>query len=187
MHVSGWGNATWWPGPSVWVSLCCTCRKLVAHSCEALKMPPFLPLLISQPVKGIPRVRDALFFHSSLPGVQVPSWFLFFFFFFHLAQPHGWSFLQFWLYEICQHSVGILWNCFPCRCVFDVWVGSKIHIFLSTILISPETNIFDLSHMRSDFLASVHDLLITCLHRISQASCLCRFPNQRKESKLFWQ
>lgn len=110
----------------------------------------------------------------------------FFFSFFNLAQPHGWSFLQFWLYEICQHSVGILWNCFPCRCVFDVWVGSKIHIFLS-ILISPETNIFDLSHMRSDFLASVHDLHITCLHRISQASCLCRFPNQRKESKLFWQ
>ena len=70
---------------------------------------PYLSQLISQPVKGAPRVTELFFFHSSHPGAQVLSQFLFFFFLFHPTWLPKWSFLPFWLHEIlCQHSVGIL-------------------------------------------------------------------------------
>ena len=41
---------------------------------------PFLSWLISLPVKGLPRVQEHFLFHSSLPGVQILSWFPFLFF-----------------------------------------------------------------------------------------------------------
>ena len=39
---------------------------------------PFLSWLISLPVQQLPSVRALFLFHSSLPGVQIPSRFLFF-------------------------------------------------------------------------------------------------------------
>ena len=38
---------------------------------------PCFSLLISQPLKGVPRVKEPFFFYRSLPGVQVLSWLLF--------------------------------------------------------------------------------------------------------------
>ena len=47
----------------------------------------------SQMAKGVPRMRDLFLFHSSLPGVQIPSCFLS-----PLSYPVTWgSFLQLWL------------------------------------------------------------------------------------------
>ena len=71
----------------------------------------FLSQLISQLVKGVPRVKEPFLFHSSLPWAQAPSRFLSFFSF--ILPSLWWSFLQFWLYEIsCQHLVGLLWELF---------------------------------------------------------------------------
>lgn len=101
------GSAGRWHGPFVLVSLCSACCKVAAAlSSEPLKLPfgpAGLPL-----EKGLARVREAFFFRSSLPGMQVLSPLLFFLFLSsYLAM---WlSFLQFWFYEIiCQHSAGIL-------------------------------------------------------------------------------
>lgn len=73
MHVLDWGvQGGRWAGPSVLVSLFC----LLEPSCHILLWDPkasHLSQLISQPMKGVPRVRQNFLFDSSL----LPSRFLF--------------------------------------------------------------------------------------------------------------
>ena len=69
-HTRWLGSAARWPGPSVLVSFCPACCKLAAALSSE---PPYLSRWTSQLVKGVPRVREHFVFHSSLPGVQVPS------------------------------------------------------------------------------------------------------------------
>lgn len=67
------GECRSWPGPYVLVSLCPTCHRLAAALTSGASEVPCLSWLISQSVKGIPRMREPSLFPSSLPGTQVPS------------------------------------------------------------------------------------------------------------------
>lgn len=77
------GQLQW---PSVRISQCSSCCKLVATlSFKALRFP--ISQLISLPLGVLPRLQETFLFHSSLPSVQVPSWFLSFFFSSLLSYP----------------------------------------------------------------------------------------------------
>ena len=100
---------------SVQVSLCSAChRPVVLLSSEA----PFLSWLISPPVRGLPRVQGPFLFFSSLPGVQDPSCF---FFFFSFILPGYIGDLD-CPFRCLRSSAGVQQvfceNCFTCRFFF---------------------------------------------------------------------
>ena len=81
--------------------------------CALLRGSKAYPLrhLQSLPVKGLPSVWKLFLLHSSLPEVQILSFFFYLcFFFFLLPYPGTWgSFLPFGKSKVfCQHSVGVL-------------------------------------------------------------------------------
>ena len=96
--------------PSVRISQCSSRCKLVATlSFKALRFP--ISQLISLLLGVLPRLQETFLFHSSLPSVQVPSWFLFFFSF--VLPRYREILLPFQMSEIlCQRSVDILWESF---------------------------------------------------------------------------
>lgn len=97
LGFAGW-SLSFSPGLYTWLRVFCAgeCNKAARTIC-AMVLPstggwlhspwafkaPYLSQLISQPLKGAPRVRELFFFHSSTRGtgpVSIP----FFFFLFHL-------------------------------------------------------------------------------------------------------
>lgn len=73
----------------------------------------------SQLAKGVSRAREAFFFHSSLPGAQIPSQCLLFFF----ILPSYLGILALVILVIlCQFSVGYLWELFHTQTHADVFL-----------------------------------------------------------------
>ena len=66
---------------TICAGLCLFCLQQTGW-CPLLQVfeAPFLSQPISPPVRGLPRVQEHFLFQSSLPGLQVPFCFLFFFF-----------------------------------------------------------------------------------------------------------
>ena len=103
---------------------------------------PYLSQLISQPVKGAPRVRELFFFHSSHPGAKVLSQLIPFFFFFFFAS----FILPGYLVDFLAFL--IVWDLSPALSRYSMRTVTHIHVFLmylweemsavsySTILIS---------------------------------------------------
>ena len=126
----GLGSAATWQ-PSVPVPLYSAWQQASTHTLLSRKfqtIPASYQLKWTfQPAKNVPRARDLFPFHSSLPGVQVPSSFIFFFFPPFFLPSYVGSLLQLWLYK--RSSARFQWilceNCSTCRCIFDVLVGGR--------------------------------------------------------------
>ena len=105
--------------PSMLVSLCSACHSWLLHFPLSLETP-YLSRLISHLLKGVPRVRELFLFHSFLPGEQVPSQFLFFFFFPFILPSYVVIFL----------AILVTWGLLPAFCRYSVRIIPRVNIFM---------------------------------------------------------
>ena len=125
-------------------------RWFFEHSVSAL--PISVWLLCSSPglwgslcvladlsVRWPARVRIPFLFHSSLSRVLLPSWYLFFLFFFHLFYPVMWRVsYSFWKCKVFwQCSVDVPFKQFYIQFFLDVFVGEGVHHFLLLCHLNP--------------------------------------------------
>ena len=120
-------------------SLCSgCCEPAAALSSEPLKLPfdpAGLPL-----EKGLARVREAFFFHSSLPGMQVLSPLLFFCFF-HPTWLCGYLSCKFGFMRLSASIQQVFCdNCTTYRCIFDLlgWPKASFSVFHKMLRKNPK-------------------------------------------------
>lgn len=90
---------------------------------------PYMSCLISQRMKGVPRMREPFLLHSSFPGVQVPARFLFFFYPIWLCGNFSCSFGC--MISSASTQQVLCERCSACRCIFNTFVGGdKLQVLL---------------------------------------------------------
>ena len=143
----GLGSAATWQ-PSVPVPLYSAWQQASTHTLLSRKfqtIPASYQLKWTfQPAKNVPRARDLFPFHSSLPGVQVPSSFIFFFFPPFFLPSYVGSLLQLWLYKRSSASFQLVFceNCSTCRCIIMCLWGEVSSTSYSTISTSAPERFF---------------------------------------------